>query len=673
MSPPQNARLAPGAFPFFILKHMLALLAIMAAGRLIMVLAFAEPEILAARPEEFRAMWRRGFLFDLRTAAIGLAPLYALGLAACCSGPAARLCGAVRKVYVPVLFFLVTLAAVTSFYYYRTFHTEIDIFIFSLINDDTRAILSILVHDYPLALVLPLLAAGTFLGAHISRRAWRAGLGRPPSGRSPALAAAALLAFTALYVLAARGSVGVFPLRRADMMVGATPLLNKAVPNGLMALKWAYDSYRRSAAYRPVPGKRGRELALAALGRENLGGRTAKNPWLAENPPHVVLVVMESFGSNLLEFDRAGSADLLGSFRRHLEEDFLFRRFLPEDNGTLPSLAALLFSCPDQTITISQAKSKRLGDTPFDVFKAQGYETAFIHAGSGYWNNLGPYLAAQGVDLICDQNYLTTLFQPEKPRLAAEAGLWGLPDEYAFKLARRLLEQSSKPMFIVILTLSNHPPYAHPPGYSPVPIRPEAELAARLEVKEADKPNMLYAFQYAASSLGDFIAGVKESPLGGRTVIAATGDHQMRSLKAKYPDDLLLDTAVPFYLYAPESLLAHIPHRYAPERPGSHKDIPPTLYALSLSEAPYYSVGGRNLLAERDEPDLAFGYNVRLFIDAEGVCAVDEALAGRRYAYGPGLAAGEDLGPVPPALAEKIRAFGQLRRWQINARVAGEE
>jgi phosphoglycerol transferase MdoB-like AlkP superfamily enzyme len=458
------------------------------------------------------------------------------------------------------------------------------------------------------------------------------------------------------------------------MAVGRVPLLNKAVPNGPMALKWAYANYRGRISYQPVPGARGRELAWAALGRGELTGQTAENLWLAAQPPHVVRVVMESFGSNMLEFDRAGSVDLLGSLRRHLEEDFLFRRFLPEENGTMPSLAALLFSCPDQAITVSEAKLKKLGDTAFDVFKGNGYETAFIYSGRGSWNNIGPYLAGQGVDRICDQNYLVTLLAPEKPNLASEAGVWGLPDEYAFSLARRLLEQSSKPMFIVILTISNHPPYSPPPQYSPRPIVPEAELTARLEVKENDKLDMLYAFQYANSSLGDFVTAVKEGPLGGRTIIAATGDHQMRSLKAKYPEELLLDTAVPFYLYAPKPLLAHIPHNYAPERPGSHKDILPTLYALSLSEASYYSVGGRNLLAERDDPALAFGYNVRLFIDSDGVCSVDEALAGDRYAYmAAGLRLGEDLGPIPAALAEKIRAFGQLRRWQINARVAGEE
>ena len=669
----EKTRITPGAFLVLILAHILLMSAIMAAGRLAMVKTFAEPGLMTGRAADLWAMWRTGLLFDLRTATICLSPLYLLGLAACFSGRAARICSMAQKFYSPALYFMVALAAMVSFYYYQTFHNEIDIFIFGLIDDDTQAILTNVITDYPIVQVILLLTGVTFLCSRITGLLWRAGRRRRPlSGLSPASGAAVLLFFTAVYILGARGSVGVFPLRQNDVMVSDIPLLNKAVPNGLMALKWAYANYRDNVAYQPVPSARGRELALAAIGREELMDRTAEIPWLIENPPHVILVVMESFGSNMLGFDRQDSLDLLGSFRRHFEDDFVFKRFLPEENGTMPSLASLLFSCPDQTITLSTAKFKKLGGTAFDSFREYGYETVFIYPGRGSWNNIGPYLIAQGaVDSICDQNCLVNQFKTEKPNLASEAGVWGLPDEYAFNFARRLLETSSKPMFIVILTITNHPPYAPPPHYKPSPISPDAELMTSLDVKEGARLNMLYSFQYASNCAGDFISAVKDGPLGGRTIIAATGDHQMRSIKAKYPADLLLDTAVPFYLYVPEPILKHTPHHYDPDRPGSHKDILPTLYAFSLSGAPYYSVGGRNMLAERDDPPRAFGYNSRLFIDSEGACAADGALSNSRYAYGEDLRLGGNLGPISSALAEKIRAFGELRRWQINARAAG--
>lgn len=48
------------------------------------------------------------------------------------------------------------------------------------------------------------------------------------------------------------------------------------------------------------------------------------------------MALMESFGSNMLAFDEPGKNDLLGSLRPHFKEDFVFKRFLSEDNGTAP-------------------------------------------------------------------------------------------------------------------------------------------------------------------------------------------------------------------------------------------------------------------------------------------------------------------------------------------------
>ena len=669
---PDKAGIAPAAFMVFIMAHALLLLALMAAGRLAMVLAFAEPGLLAADSRGFWAMWRTGLLFDLRTAAIALLPLYLAGLAACVHGPAARICSIAQKAYSPILYALVALAAATSFYYYRTFHNEIDVFIFGLADDDTKAIFANITNDYPIIRIGLLAAGAVCLCSFLTGRVWR-GVRRwtpGPRGGRP-LKAAMLLIFTAAYVLGMRGSVTTFPLRQNDMMVADVPLLNKAVPNGLMAFSWAYKNYCKRVDYQPASRSEGRALALAAIGRGELTDRTGENAYLAERPPHVVLAIMESFGTNLLKFDQAGVNDLLGSLRRHSGEDFLFLRFLPEENGTMPSLMALLYSCPDQAVTLGTKRNTRLDGGAFDAFKENGYETAFIYPGRGSWCNIGPYLAAQKtVDRIYDQNYLVKRYGNERPDIASEADAWGLPDEYAFRLARQLLEESAKPLFIVILTITNHPPYAPLPRYRPFPIAPDAELLARLDVQESAKRDLLLAYQYANSCLGDFISAVKDGPLGDRVVIAATGDHRVRDVKAEYPADLLLEAAVPFYLRVPRPILDRVPHRYAPDRPGSHKDIMPTLYALSLSDAAYYSVGGRNLLAETDDPARAFGYNVQLFIDAEGVCVVDAALK-TRHAYGGGLRADETPQPMPAAAAGKIDAFGRLRRWQINARMAG--
>jgi phosphoglycerol transferase MdoB-like AlkP superfamily enzyme len=68
----------------------------------------------------------------------------------------------------------------------------------------------------------------------------------------------------------------------------------------------------------------------------------------------------------------------------------------------------------------------------------------------------------------------------------------------------------------------------------------------------------------------------------------------------------------------PKAILDRVPWRFESARPGSHKDIFPTLYAFSLSDVPYQALGGRNLLAPQDDPTRAFGYNETVWIDANG-------------------------------------------------------
>lgn len=660
-------RLSPFGGILFIVFHVLLGVAVLAAGRLAAFHAFADPDALAGRDGEILEMWRIGLLYDLRVVAIGLLPLALLCMAACCCGRAASVLRAVQKYYSPVAYCILVLAACTGFYYYQTFHTRIDAFVFGLVNDDTRAVMTSILHDYPLPGIAALVAGTTFSCAWLTRRACLAARKRRFPSAGVVLSAAALAVFALAYAVACRGSVGVFPLRQNDSRVSELPLLNHLTPNSLMAFSWACKEYRDSIVYEPVPEALGRELAMKATGRDTLWDATGENAFLAKNPPHVVMVMMESFGFNFLRFDRPDSVDLLGSLRRHTEEDFYFRRFTSEENGTMPSLAALALSCPDQTITQGTNQRIRLDGTVFETYKANGYETAFISPGKGSWCNIAPYLLAQGsVDHVFDQNSLIA----EDPSIAPQADTWGLPDEHAFRFAERLLSESDKPLFIFILTVTNHSPYEPPAHYSPHALNPDAETLANINARDDMKIKMFETFQYASNCLGDFISSIKNGDLGRRTVIAATGDHHMRSIKSHAPEDSFLDAAVPFYLYLPGPVRERTSHYFDPARPGSHKDIMPTLYAHSLSNARYYSVGGRDMLKENDDPERAFGYNVDLMFDSRGAGFVG-AVSSNGFLFSGTTRLSPANHPPSPRFMEKMRAFGELRRWQINARVAG--
>ena len=100
----------------------------------------------------------------------------------------------------------------------------------------------------------------------------------------------------------------------------------------------------------------------------------------------------------------------------------------------------------------------------------------------------------------------------------------------------------------------------------------------------------------------------------------------------------------------------------------------PTLYNLSLSDAEYWNLGGRNLLAEQDNEKYAFAYNEGLYADSEGVSDGEHL---EQYAwqnptalYPDNLWVGE-LKPVSDKKRARIQAYKQLLTWQINYLVKG--
>lgn len=651
-------------------------------SRYMMFSYFADPEDLAGHDGDIWHMWLTGLRYDARVCAIMLLPPFILGFFMCAGQASWRLFLRLGRLLFALAAFVAALFAIGNYYYYQTYHNFIDIFVFGFLGEDQAAVLGNIWDDYPVILIglsllilslLPAWLAGRILRSPLAdqrknlRRINSApGLGR--GGKSGGLRFwLCLLLSGALFFLIARGSFDTFPLGRNAARVSSVSILNKLTPNGLITFHWARQDYELEASFHQVSLAEGRQL-LQAAGLPGLLERTPQNTRLEAARPNVVLSLMESFGSNMLALDQPPQNDLLGALRPHFASDFLFRRFLPEGNGTAPSLAALFFSSPVQNISHSVAQNSPLAYTPFQVYRQAGYRTVFIYPGNMMWRNLAGYLPLQGVDRFYDENELVTLY----PEAARDRTAWGVPDEYAYRLAEKLLQESDQPLFIGILTTTNHPPYQVPSSYAPAPI--ELTEAAALRMLDDAEQNrlMLRTFQYSADALGRFMDRLKASGPGANTLVAATGDHQMRRMQVGAASEQVLDTGVPFYLYVPKPVLEGAAWKFEPERPGSHKDILPTLYALSLSDVEYLALGGRNLLAERDDPARAFGYNERVWIDGRG--ASFYASQGRVYEWsgeGPLLVRPEGK-PADGKLSQRMEAYPELLRWQINARVSGQ-
>ena len=640
------------------------LVLILLSARYLMFQQFADPQTLVGQADDVRRMWVTGIRYDLRIAGMALAPLLLSGLLLAAWHNSWQVWRRLAPLFIALVSLIVAAAAIGNFYYYQTYHHHFDVFAFGLFEDDTSAVLANMGQDYPVirASLLALLAAVIpALLAHYQMRL--------TSHKRPmpwAFFVAYVLIGVSLMFVFARGSVSTFPLRRGNAQVSELSVLNQLTPNALMALDWAWKDKKRDVQFTTVSQQQGQQLQHT-LNFASLNGHTQRNDYLTQQPPHVVLAMMESLGSNMLAFDQPSNNDLLGRLRPHFADDFLFTRFLSQDNGTAPSLAALFFNSPVQSISHSSAQHIDL-DTPFDIYNKAGYRNIFISPGNMMWRNLVNYLPLQGVDAVYDQNALLDYY-PEAEQYMTD---WGLPDEYAYRLAETLLAESEQPLFISILTVTNHPPYVTPNTYSPKPITITPQYAQHIEAGSIEPYEILTTFQYAADALGGFIDHIKDSSLANRTLIAATGDHQMRRIKAFYPNEQVLDRGVPFYLYVPKPILDSLDWRFDPLRVGSHKDIMPTLYHYSLSQQPYLALGGRNMLAPQDDAARAFGYNVLLWIDQQGAYVLNDPPVFYPWLTSDSLLLdNEPVQPVAPKQAARIAAYPQLLRWHINQQVKG--
>jgi hypothetical protein len=103
------------------------------------------------------------------------------------------------------------------------------------------------------------------------------------------------------------------------------------------------------------------------------------------------------------------------------------------------------------------------------------------------------------------------------------------------------------------------------------------------------------AAQYSNEMLGRFITKIKNSKYARNTIIAVTGDHNFMDCLS-YPNERLLDAlSVPFYLYIPKDIK---PLNIDVSVFGSHLDIMPTLYDISLSNSEYMAMG-QSLISDK--------------------------------------------------------------------------
>ena len=489
--------------------------------------------------------------------------------------------------------------------FYSYFQDHLNILFFGFFEDDTMALLTTIWKNYNLPLWLTVIFLGHYAFFRFLKFLFSPfdfDLKTKKFDYRFIICFVFGLGFLALF---ARGSLTRLPLSVEDAHISSNEFINEVSLNGVLtfnrALKIRKTFGKNNVNYLNSYGYKNWETAYETAFSKKPTGTTlidalrVKTPLkgeAAKHPPHVVLVVMESFGTYWNDRN-SPKFNILGTLSDHFKSGILFKNFLSAENGTIGSLVSVANSQVIRPGARFLSESDFM-KTPLDIsghlpYKKVGYETHFLYGGKLGWRDLGKYLSVQGYDNLWGadeiKEAMPELYNIESKDLGNE---WGVFDEYLYTFIEEHLRTATKPQFFLVLTTSNHPPFEYPSSYNTLPLEMNEDIKGQVTVGNDIAHKRFLGLQYANQKVGDFLTKIKTTALNDQVVVALTGDHSFWIAKGVGLDEEFKRFAVPFFLSVPERLQ---PKKYDPNNFGSHEDIFPTLYHLTLSNQEYLKLG----------------------------------------------------------------------------------
>ena len=559
-------------------------------------LAYFWPTGFSAPASDITSVLIQGFRFDLKVSAI--AGFLLLLILPWVSGKVqSRIALGLSGVFV--------LLSLINLHYFGFYKTPIDSLVFGLVEDDTAAVLITIWRDFPVIWTLLLVALLTLASS------WLNGVlvshFKPDTvlqSRPVAIKLVAVVVVFFALVFAGKGTLREMALQRQHLTVTTSQFLNDMVPNGVIAFKYAWDSRGQSqnlqdpllglkamgfdsplaaAQVLGMPHGSEAEVKAALTNHAALPSGTAKK--------NLVFFLMESWSAEPMLY-QAPQFDVLGRLAPTLKNACHFRNFDSAQPGTHPSLEAILFSSPITPLTLGDVGRKPIPWAIPKIIKEAGYQTLFVTSARSGWRDLNRVLKVQGFDEVVDASTLKEAY-PD-----ADLGIWGVWDHYVFKyLTKRMAAQpADKPLFVFVLTATNHPPYDLPADYQRVP----RDMALWKGETTSDTLRLnLDTYRYATDLLGGFVQEVQAGPLAKTTLVAATGDHNVRSFGMyAEPSRRYLMRQVPFVIWGNELNCGN-----QQSLPASHRDMFTTLLPLAGVQGAYVNTGRNLLLPALAQPD----------------------------------------------------------------------
>lgn len=500
-----------------------------------------------------------GLLFDVTTILCLLAPVVlSIALA-----PRRLLLSGVHRgitmVFTFLVIFLMLFDAAAEWFFWQEFSSR-----FNFIAVDylvyTHELIGNIDESYPARTIICILAAVSLAGTFLARRIMLAGT-RAPRPWGQRLALPGLWVGLALPILLlSRPLVA----RTSD-----NQYVNELSRNGIYSLVEAF--YENELNYEQfyltreptMVFRRLREMVSAPGERfVSQGGQDVAREIRPEGAPgkaNVILVIVESLSAEYLGVF-GNTQGLTPNLDALAKDSLLLTRAYASGTRTVRGLEALSMSIPP-TPGHSYVKRPDHGTvyTLTGLLAQKGYDVSFQYGGYGYFDNMNSFFSSNGCRIV------------DRANLKADgqltfATIWGGCDEDLYGRVLREADGSyaaGKPFFSVVMTTSNHRPYAYP---------------QKIDIPSGSGRSG--AVKYTDYAIGELLRQARGRPWFDNTIFVIVADHCANSAgKTELP---VSEYHIPVFFYAPKIIS---PRQY--DVLCGQMDVPPTL--LGMLNIPYVS------------------------------------------------------------------------------------
>ncbi len=310
------------------------------------------------------------------------------------------------------------------------------------------------------------------------------------------------LILVAALIIPIRGGVGIAPVNAGTVYYTSAPFANHLAVNPVWNFLYSIEKKESNDESYNLISDQVMKAKIAGL----YHGSGQFPVVLNTKRPNVIVFLLESFTAKIIE-PLGGKPGVTPNFNNLCKEGILFDNFYASGDRSKKGIVAVLSGyppLPKNAIISFFQKTQRIPSLA-KVLNNRGYNSSFYYGGDLHFASMNSYILNAGFHQIITRDNF-----PRKDYNSK----WGVHDGILLNQFYNDINQSKRPFFKALFTLSSHEPFDVP-------------MKTAINGSSEDNRFMNSAY-YSDQCLGEFIRKAKQSSWWKNTLIILVADHGTR-------------------------------------------------------------------------------------------------------------------------------------------------